>query len=165
MTRPLFILLFALIAATLVCVLTNRDSRAVTILYQAGNGFPTGKLRPWHAWYRYGAYPAFAVGRLPLSILSQYLSAPLFSVATPFSGHFPVAAAPAHSPCITLAPGTDAKECFIPGKRPDQSLLSVSPVFQPAQKKIPPNLDLTLERYTVRHKLWRRNGISTEGIL
>ena len=62
MRRSFVILLLALIAATLLCVLANADIRAASMLYQVGQGFPTGNLQPWYALYHYGEYPAFAMG-------------------------------------------------------------------------------------------------------
>lgn len=62
MRRSFFILLLALIAATLLCVLTNTDIRAAGYFYRPGAGFPIGKLQPWWFLYRFGVYPAFVMG-------------------------------------------------------------------------------------------------------
>lgn len=62
MRKPFFTLLLALIAATLLCVLTDADIRAATLFYRPEAGFPIGDLEPWRALYRYGVYPALAMG-------------------------------------------------------------------------------------------------------
>ena len=62
MRRSFFILIVALIAATLLCVLADADIRATSLFYQPGAGFPIGKLQPWWFLYRFGEYPAFAMG-------------------------------------------------------------------------------------------------------
>jgi len=62
MRRSTFILLFALILATLLSVLTNADIRTASIFYQVGKRFPIGDLQPWKFLYFYGVYPAYAMG-------------------------------------------------------------------------------------------------------
>lgn len=79
MRRSFFILLLALIAATLLCVLTNADIRTTALFYQPGTGFPIGNLQPWRFLYRYGEWPAFAMGSAAL--IPQVWSGPLSSVS------------------------------------------------------------------------------------
>ncbi|MDA8415226.1 MAG: phosphatase PAP2 family protein [Desulfobacteraceae bacterium] len=69
MRRSFFILIVALIAATLLCVLTNADIRATSLFYQPGVGFPIGKLQPWWFLYRFGEYPAFGMGTVALLLV------------------------------------------------------------------------------------------------
>jgi lipid A 4'-phosphatase len=69
MRRSFFILLLALIAATLLCILTNADILATNLFYRPGAGFPIGKLQPWWFLYRFGEFPAFAMGGGALLLL------------------------------------------------------------------------------------------------
>lgn len=69
MSRSFFILLFTLIAATLLCVLTNADIRTSALFYQPGMGFPIGDLQPWRALKGYGEWPAFAMGAIAALIV------------------------------------------------------------------------------------------------
>lgn len=69
MRRSFFILLLALIAATLLCVLTNADIRTTALFYQPGTGFPIGNLQPWRFLYRYGEYPAFSMGAIAVLLV------------------------------------------------------------------------------------------------
>jgi lipid A 4'-phosphatase len=62
MQRSFFILLFALIAATLLCVFLDADIRAASQYYKSGVGFPIGNQQPWRFLYHYGEYPSFAIG-------------------------------------------------------------------------------------------------------
>ena len=74
MRRSFFILLFSLITATLICVLTNADIRAASLFYQVGEGFPIGNLQPWRFLYRYGEWPAFAMAIIAaLLVVAGYI--------------------------------------------------------------------------------------------
>lgn len=55
-------ILLALMAATLLCVLTNADILAANFFYVPGASFPYGNLQPWWLLYHFGVYPAFAMG-------------------------------------------------------------------------------------------------------
>lgn len=80
MRLPFFILLFALIAATVLCVPTNTDIRTTALFYQPGAGFPIGNLQPWRFLYRYGVYPAFAMGAVALLVvIAGFLRTPFVS--------------------------------------------------------------------------------------
>lgn len=66
MRRSFFILLLALISATLFCVFTDADIRAASLFYQPGAGFPIGSLQPWRFLYQFGVYPAYTMGSVAL---------------------------------------------------------------------------------------------------
>ena len=66
MRRSFFILLLALILATLFCVFTEADIRATTLFYRPGVGFPIGNQQPWRSLYQYGVYPAYTMGSVAL---------------------------------------------------------------------------------------------------
>ena len=63
------VLLLALMAATVLCVLADADIRATALFYQPGAGFPIGKLQPWKFLYRFGEYPSFAMGTVALLLV------------------------------------------------------------------------------------------------
>ena len=69
MRRPFLILLIALIAATLLCVLSDVDIRASSMFYRPGVGFPIGNRQPWRFLYRYGEYPTFAIGSVAILLV------------------------------------------------------------------------------------------------
>ena len=78
MGKSFFLLLAALIAATLLCTVTGLDLRAAALFYRPGAGFPIGDQQPWHALYRFGEYPAFAMGAVAaLSLVAGFLLPPL----------------------------------------------------------------------------------------
>lgn len=62
MRKSFFLLVFALVSATALCVLADADIRAASLFYQPGAGFPLGTLQPWRFLYRFGEYPSFAMG-------------------------------------------------------------------------------------------------------
>ena len=69
MQRSFFMLLLALIAATLLCVFTDADIRTTALFYQPGTGFPIGDMQPWSALKHYGEWPAFAMGAIAALIV------------------------------------------------------------------------------------------------
>ena len=80
MNKSFFLLLFAMILATSLCVFANVDIRAASLFYQAGLGFSVGKLQPWDFLYRYGEFPAFAMGTVALLfVVAGYLKPSLAS--------------------------------------------------------------------------------------
>ena len=62
MRRSFFVLLLAIAAATTLCVFTDADIRVARLFYRVNEGFPIGNQQPWSFLYRYGEYPAFAMG-------------------------------------------------------------------------------------------------------
>ncbi len=57
------VLIFAvLIIGTAVIAYTGWDMQLASRFYVPGYGFPLGNLQPWHSLYRFGEWPAFALG-------------------------------------------------------------------------------------------------------
>lgn len=81
MRRSLYVLLFSLIVATVVCAFLNIDIKMASLFYQPGSGFPIGKLPPWKYLYDFGVYPAYTMGAVALLIaLAGYFKVSLRSV-------------------------------------------------------------------------------------
>lgn len=69
MRRSFYVILFSLVVATTVCVFMDADITMARLFYQAGAGFPIGKLQPWKFLYDFGVYPAYTMGTIALLIV------------------------------------------------------------------------------------------------
>lgn len=184
MRRSFLLLLATLLVVTVLCVLTDADIRATSYFYRPGAGFPIGRQQPWWFLCRFGEWPAFIMAGLAALLLLAGLFRPalarfrrqalflvLLMIIARSSGQQPGQGSlgPSqptgsgsvwrhHGLSSTLAAGAGAKERLIPGRPPDRSLLSVSPVFYPASKKASTGPALALGRLW----LWLCHGCGAD---